>query len=117
MSETQERGPWRVLGTREVYLNPWIRVREDKVLRPDGEPGIYSVVEFQPAVGIIALTNDEQIYLVGQYRYPTGTCSWEFISGYCEPGEELLVAARRELSEETGLTATRWTALGACLFN
>ena len=40
--------------------------------------------------GIIALTDDEQIYLVGQYRYPTGTYSWELVSGYCEPGEELL---------------------------
>ena len=116
MAEEQPpvRGPWRVLRTREIYKNPWIRVREDEVLRPDGEPGIYSVVEFQPAVGIVALTEDEQVYLVGQYRYPTGTYSWEFISGYCEPGENLAAAARRELSEEAGLAATVWTPLGHC---
>src|SRR5205085_1690176 len=109
---SSQRGPWRVLGTRPIYENPWIRVREDRVIRPDGQPGIYSVVEFQPAVGIVALTENEQIYLVGQYRYPTETYSWEFVSGYCEPGEDLLEAAKRELREEAGLTATEWTALG-----
>src|SRR5439155_7079061 len=106
MSEQGDRrGPWQVLGSRQVYENAWIRVREDDVIRPDGQPGIYGVVEFQGlAVAIIALTEDEQVYLVGQYRYPTDTYSWEVVEGTSEAGEEPLAAAKRELSEETGLT-------------
>ena len=54
----ERRGPWRVLGSRVAYENPWIRVREDRVLRPDGSPGIYGVVEMTAAVGVVALTAD-----------------------------------------------------------
>ena len=112
------RGPWQVLGSRQVYENAWIRVREDDVIRPDGQPGIYGVVEFQGlAVAIVALTEDEQVYLVGQYRYPTDTYSWEVVEGTSEAGEEPLTAAKRELSEETGLTASEWLDLGRCYFS
>jgi len=112
------RGPWQVLGSRQVYENAWIRVREDDVIRPDGQPGIYGVVEFQGlAVAIVALTEDEQVYLVGQYRYPTNTYSWEVVEGTSEAGEEALTAAKRELSEETGLKASEWLALGHCQFS
>ena len=108
----EQRGPWRVLGTREVYKNAWVRVREDQVLRPDGKPGIYGVIETQPAVAVVALTEDERVYLVGQYRYPTATYGWEVISGFAEKGEDPLEAARRELREEAGLAAAEWTPLG-----
>jgi 8-oxo-dGTP pyrophosphatase MutT (NUDIX family) len=101
-----------VLDTREVYRNPWIRVREDSVLRPDGRPGIYGVVEFEPAVGVVALGDDGAVYLVGQYRYPTDSYSWEIVTGYADAGEEPLAAAQRELREEAGLSAGSWTALG-----
>ena len=110
----QRRGPWQILGTREVYRNPWIRVREDQVIRPDGSPGIYGVVEFTPAVGVVAIRPDESVYLVGQYRYPTDCYSWEIITGYSDAGEDVLAAAQRELREEAGLTAGRWTPLGEC---
>lgn len=105
-------GPWRVLGTREVYKNAWIRVREDQVLRPDAAPGIYGVVEFEPAVGVVALTEDQQVFLVGQYRYATQRYSWEIVSGYADAGEDVLDAAKRELCEEAGLTASDWLLLG-----
>jgi len=121
MAESQfphRRGPWQVVGSRQVYENPWIKVREDDVLRPDGKPGIYGVVEFQGlAVAIVALTEDGQVYLVGQYRYPTDNYSWEVIEGTSEHGEEPIVAAARELSEEAGLTAAEWTPLGTCEFS
>lgn len=108
------RGPWQCLDSREVYANPWIRVREDRVIQPDGRPGIYGVVECNPAVGVVAITPEGDVYLVGQYRYALDAYSWEIVTGYSEPGEDFLAAAQRELREETGLTASSWTSLGSC---
>jgi 8-oxo-dGTP pyrophosphatase MutT (NUDIX family) len=81
-------------------------------VRPDGSPGIYGVVEFEPAVAIVALTDDRRVHLVGQFRYPTQSFSWEVIEGYAHPGESPAAAAVRELREESGLSASEWTPLG-----
>jgi 8-oxo-dGTP pyrophosphatase MutT (NUDIX family) len=95
-----------------VYDNAWISVREDAVVRPDGEQGIYGVVHFKNlAIGILAI-EDESIYLVGQYRYPLNRYSWEIPEGGCGEGEDPLAAARRELEEETGLRAANWEKMG-----
>lgn len=107
-----EENPWVVLGTREVYRNPWIRVREDRVIRPDGQEGIYGVVETRVATGVVALTPELEVYLVGQYRYPLQAYSWEIIEGGADEGETPLEAMKRELREEAGLVAARWTPLG-----
>jgi 8-oxo-dGTP pyrophosphatase MutT (NUDIX family) len=106
-------GPWRRISTRLVYENPWIRVREDQVITPTGSPGIYGVVDARLAVGIVALTSDLKIYLVGQHRYPTDVYSWEIPEGGGEDGESPLLAAQRELREETGLSAGSWEPLGS----
>ena len=112
MPDDENENPWRTISSREVYENPWIRVREDEVLRPDGEPGVYGVVHFKNvAVGVLAVEGDE-LYLVGQYRYTLERYSWEIPEGGCPEGEDPLDAARRELEEETGLRARRWEKLG-----
>jgi 8-oxo-dGTP pyrophosphatase MutT (NUDIX family) len=112
MSAEEFENPWKKVSTRVVYDNPWIRVREDEVVRPDGLPGIYGVVHFKNvAVGVLAL-EDWMLYLVGQYRYPLERYSWEIPEGGCPEGEDPLQTARRELAEETGLRATRWTKMG-----
>lgn len=106
-----EPSPWTTLANRLIYTNPWMTVREDRVLRPDGREGIYGVMEARPATGVVALTEDQQVWLVGQWRYPTGRYSWEIIEGGADPGELPEEAARRELLEEAGLVAERWELL------
>jgi 8-oxo-dGTP pyrophosphatase MutT (NUDIX family) len=100
--------PWKTLASRLVYENPWIRVREDQVLRPDGLPGIYGVVEFKNrAVGVLPVDQEGRIWLVGQYRYPLQAYSWEIPEGGSPESESPQATAHRELREETGLTAGR----------
>ncbi|MEX0152657.1 NUDIX domain-containing protein [Microbacterium sp. LMI1-1-1.1] len=101
---------WHTRATRTVYENRWIRVREDDVTGPHGD-GIYGVVEMQqPAVFVIALDEQERVCLVELERYTTGR-SLEVPAGGTD-GEDPLVAARRELFEETGVEAADWRPLG-----
>lgn len=112
MSSAETDNPWTTVSSRQVYDNPWITVREDGVIRPDGRPGIYGVVHFKNrAVGVLAV-EDGHVYLVGQYRYTLDAYSWEIPEGGCEEGEDLLAAARRELLEETGISAACWRRMG-----
>ena len=98
--------PWTTLGSRQVYDNPWITVREDQVLRPDGQPGIYGVVHFKSrAIGVLPIDDEGRVWLVGQHRYTVGGYSWEIPEGGSHPGETPEETARRELREETGLAA------------
>lgn len=108
-SPDHDRGnPWTTLGSRPVYENPWISVREDSVLRPDGKPGIYGVVQFKnKAIGVLPVDDRGRVWLVGQYRYPVGGYSWEIPEGGCHAPETAEDGARRELREETGLIAGR----------
>ncbi len=112
-ASNEERTHWQTVGSREVYVNPWIRVREDHVTRPDGKPGIYGVVEFQNyALGIVPVTDTGETILVGQWRYPLDLYSWEIPEGGGTLTRPPLESAQRELAEETGLTAGLWTDLG-----
>src|SRR5579883_1082086 len=105
--------PWKTKSKRTVYENPWISVREDQVIQPNGSPGIYGVVHFKnKAVGILPIDRDGYVYLVGQFRYPLEEYSWEIPEGGCPEDEDPLVAAKRELLEETGLSAGQWQDLG-----
>jgi 8-oxo-dGTP pyrophosphatase MutT (NUDIX family) len=107
------QNPWQRRASRQVYENPWIRVREDKVIRPDGQPGIYGVVEFKTwALGIVPVTPEGDTFLVGQYRYTLGLYSWEIPEGGGSPLATPLEGAQRELEEETGISAAGWTYLG-----
>lgn len=106
--------PWTTKSSNVVYRNAWISVREDHVLRPDGNPGIYGVVTLRPSVGVVAINDRDQVVLVGQWRYSVGRYSWEVPRGGSHEGEtDMLAVAQRELAEETGVIAQEWRALGA----
>jgi len=102
---------WVTSTSEIVYENRWIRVREDQVVRPDGTDGLYGVVELrQPAVFVVALTDGDEVVLLTVDRHTTGR-SVEVPAGGTD-GEEPLVAAQRELLEETGYRASSWVHVG-----
>lgn len=83
------------------------------MIRPDGNPGIYGVIEFAPSVGVVALNGREEIALVRQWRYPRGEATWELPVGSSKPGDgDTLNAAKRELAEEAGVVADDWRQVG-----
>lgn len=100
------------LSSREVYRNHWLRVREDAILRSNGEKGIYGVVEKDDAAIIVPIDGD-RIWLVEQFRYTIQERALELPQGgwerEIESPEDL---ARGELKEETGLEAAEMIQLG-----
>ena len=108
----ETHNPWQTLSTEVKYHNPWISVREDQVLNPGGGQGIYGVVSMKnKALGIVPVDAEGNTWLVGQYRYPLNEYSWEIPMGGGLIEHDILVSAQRELKEETGLTAARWTRI------
>ncbi|WP_288426071.1 NUDIX hydrolase [uncultured Spirosoma sp.] len=104
--------PWQTLNSTVRYENPWLSIRHEDVVTPAGTPGIYGVVSFKnKAVGVVPIDAEGYTYLVGQYRYPLNEYSWEIPEGGSPVGTDPLESARRELREETGLIAQRWTKI------
>ncbi len=108
----QHPNPWKTLSSRPLYDNPWIGVREDQVINPGGGQGIYGVVHFKnKAIGIIPVDEEGYTWLVGQYRYALEEYCWEIPMGGGPLEIDILESAKRELKEETGFTAARWTMI------
>lgn len=104
--------PWTTLSSREVYENKWIQVEEHQVINPAGGKGIYGKIHFKnKAIGIVALDENNNTWLVGQWRYPLNEWSWEIPEGGGPNEDEVLLSAQRELKEETGLIANQWTMI------
>ena len=107
-----ENNPWTIISEKKVYNNKWINVTEYAVVNPSGGEGIYGKVHFKNlAVGIVALDDHEQLWLVGQYRFTLNQFSWEIPEGGAQVGTDPLESAKRELKEETGVYATDWKHL------
>lgn len=103
---------WTRLDSKILYRNDWMELREDAVINPRGGRNDYGYIHFRNrAVAIIPIDTDGNTWLVGQERYTLGEWSWEVPMGGAPHDEDLLDAAKRELKEETGLFAQRWTEL------
>lgn len=98
--------PWKTLSSREVYKNPWTRVREDIAEMPNGKTTLYGVIECGHCVGVLPFIDNDHVVLVRQYRYVFDEAHrWEMPTGGVKPGERLEDAARRECREEVGYDA------------
>lgn len=105
-------GPWEIKDTQEKYKNPWIRVREDQVIRPDGKDGIFGVVEMVAGISVLPFDNSGFVYLTKEFHYALEQDSVEVVSGAIDKDETSIEAAKRELKEELGVEADEWIDLG-----
>ncbi|HJZ46779.1 MAG TPA: NUDIX hydrolase [Roseiflexaceae bacterium] len=111
----EDARPWQVLRRETIYDSPWVRLHRDDVRLPDGSViDGHHVVDFpRPAVCVVPIGDDGRILLIEHYRFITDTTGWEVPAGRIDEGEELEIAAARELSEETGYAAERLEYMGA----
>ncbi len=113
--DSKRTNPWKTISSKKIYENPWIILDEYQVVNPAGGRGIYGKVHFKnKAIGIIPLDGENNTWIVGQHRYTLNEWSWEIPEGGGPLDIDTLTSAQRELSEETGLSAKKWTQL-ACV--
>jgi ADP-ribose pyrophosphatase len=107
-----EHNPWKTLKSEQVYESAWVKVVKHECLNPADKPAIYSVVNFKNlAIGVLPLDDQNNTWLVGQWRYPLNQYSWEIPEGGGPLGVEPEESALRELKEETGIIAKKLTEL------
>ena len=108
----ENKKSWITRSSEEKYDNSWINLTEYQIINPAGKPGIYGKVHFKnKAIGIIPLDDEMNTWLVGQHRYVLNEWSWEIPEGGGPLSADVLDSAKRELKEETGLSAERWTQI------
>ena len=104
-----ENNPWKLIASETAYQNNWIEVQHQDVITPAGNPGIYGVIHFKNlAIGIIPLDENNNTWIVGQYRYPHKKYTWEIPEGGGKIGVDPIDSAKRELLEECGIIAHHW---------
>ncbi|MBO1359104.1 NUDIX hydrolase [Acetobacter sacchari] len=116
-ADIADDGGYLTLSSRVAYENPWTKVREDIIRRPNGQDGLYGVVERGEFVVILPLgmvDGEPTVTLINQFRYPVGRRMWELPMGMWEtrPDANPDEVAAGELREETGLVAERMTHVG-----
>ena len=98
------------VSSKIVYQNPWITIHEDQTISQDGNTGIYGYMESRDSCMVVVVDDQERLYLVRGFRYPSQSFGWELPGGGGD-NENLLEASKRELEEETGIIAQSWNKL------
>lgn len=109
MKSTNDPQPWRVLSSQYLANKPWFTVRVEKVQMSNG--GFideYHIFEYPDWLNVVAVTTDNQLVLIRQYRHGIGETYYELCAGVIDSGEQPLEAAKRELLEETGFGGGEW---------
>lgn len=106
--------PWKRKNRKTTIDSPWLKIHEDTYELPNGKViDDFYVVEEPPGVNIVAITPDNKVLLVRQYRAAVDKVVYDFPAGFAEEdGNSLLDQAKRELQEETGYTTNEWYELG-----
>jgi 8-oxo-dGTP pyrophosphatase MutT (NUDIX family) len=107
-----KNGPWTIKQRTKKYQSQLVEVYEDQVIKPSGQAGTYAMVRIAPGVSILAIDEDQNVYLVKEFRYAIGKESIAAVSGAIDDGEDPKIAARRELMEELGIEAEELIDLG-----
>ena len=106
------KNPWKSKSKQEVYQSPWIQVYHEEVITPNNTDGVYGWIHYKHlAVGVVPIDHEGNTWLVGQYRYPHKEYTWEIPEGGGRMDEDPIQAVSRELLEETGLIANKYTEI------
>lgn len=108
----KKHGPWTIEATEQMYKDDFVEFHVDSVIKPDGKPSKYAVMQMLPGVSVMALDADGFVHLHKEFRYAVGRESLEVVSGAIDEGETPREAAHRELSEEHGIEAGEMIDLG-----
>jgi ADP-ribose pyrophosphatase len=108
----KSRGPFKIKKSKAIYKNPWIEVKEDAVIKPDGTEGIFGIIDYGKGISVVALNEKNEIILVKEFLYVLNRYGIGLPTGGVDAGENYITAAKRELLEETGFKAKKWKSLG-----
>lgn len=100
------------ISSEDLFQGAFLNLKRDKVALPDGQYAFREYLTHPGAVAIFPVLDDGRILLERQYRYPVGQAILEIPAGKLEKGEDPLLCAKRELTEETGYTASEWSFMG-----
>lgn len=108
----RKHGLWIIKSSRTAYQNPWFKLREDAVIQPNGQHSVHVVIDDYGGANVLAMDKDGYVYLADEFKYGLGRHDLNTATGGINPKETPLQAAKRELKEELGITAKKWTKLG-----
>jgi 8-oxo-dGTP pyrophosphatase MutT (NUDIX family) len=111
-SKAKRRGPFFIDSCKTAYKNPWMLVKEFRVHRESGKKGLFGILTMHDGAAVVALDDQKRVFLTKEFRFAINHISYELPGGGIEAGETPLSAAKKELAEEAGLKAKKWTHLG-----